>query len=361
MSELKSIVRAAAELRRAGKSFLCATVVRVKGAALRRLGARVLVHEDRWVAGSVTGGALERHVVERGFSRTHEGAPILTSFDATADDATRWGMALYGDGVVEVLLERLGTPSRVDPMLFLDACVRGQQRGALATVFRSASPDVRIGARVALCGDGAVTSEGMGEILRGRIAEDCRTTLGFGVPQVRTYTTYGQTVDALLEPVLPPPRIFVLGAGYDAIPLVDIARAVGWEVIVCDPLARWATSERFANADEVLLAPLEEVAIRIAASDRAMAVVMDHDYDIDRASLAMLLGSRARYIGVLGPRRRTAQMLADYGRTLGDDDRVRAPLGLDLGAETPQEIALAIVAEIQCVLARSAGSSLRAA
>ncbi len=360
MSELKAIVRVAADLRRAGKSFLCATVVRVRGAAFRRLGARALVVEDRWVAGSITGGAIERHVVARGFWRVEEGAPQLVAYDASADDATRWSLALGEGGAVEVLLERLGRPQHVDPILFLDTCLRGQQRGAIATVFRSASPDVRVGARIALAGD-AVTSAGVGEVLRGRMVDDCRIVVGAGVPQVRTYTTYGQPVEALLEPVAPPPRLFVLGAGHDVLPLVDVARAIGWEVIVCDPLARWATCERFPNADDVLLAPLEDVAKRIDASDRAMAVVMDHDYDVDRAALAMLLGTRARYIGVLGPLRRTQQMLAELGRALGDDDRVHAPIGLDLGADSPQETALAIAAEIQCVLARTTGVALRAA
>src|SRR5437763_5042938 len=112
MSELKAIVRAAADLRRAGKSFLCATVVRARGAAeprsLARLGARALVLEDRWIAGSITGGAIERHVVAKGFWRVEEGAPELVAYDANADDATRWSLALGADGAVEVLLERLG-------------------------------------------------------------------------------------------------------------------------------------------------------------------------------------------------------------------------------------------------------------
>jgi xanthine/CO dehydrogenase XdhC/CoxF family maturation factor len=245
-------------------------------------------------------------------------------------------------------------------MLVFDTCLHSQQRGAIATVFRSASPDVRVGARLALIGD-AVSCDGIGEILRGRIADDCRAVVGTRAAQVRTYTTYGQPVDALLEPVIPPPRLFVIGTAPDALPLVDVGRAIGWEVIVCDPLARWATCERFRSADEVLLAPLDELAKRIATSDRAMAVVMEHDYDVDRASLAMLLGSRARYIGVAGPRRRAQQMMADLGRSFGDDDRVHAPIGLDLGADTPQEIALAITAEIQCVLARTTGAALRAA
>ncbi|HEY8073846.1 MAG TPA: XdhC family protein, partial [Labilithrix sp.] len=97
MSELKAIVRAAGDLRRAGKSFLCATVVRVRGSAQLRPGARALVLEDRWIAGSIAGGAIERHVVAKGFSRVSEGAPQLVAYDASADDATRWSLALGGD------------------------------------------------------------------------------------------------------------------------------------------------------------------------------------------------------------------------------------------------------------------------
>jgi xanthine/CO dehydrogenase XdhC/CoxF family maturation factor len=360
MSELKAIVRAAADLRAAGKSFLCATVVRVEGAAFRRLGARALVVEDRWVAGSMAGGAIEQHVIAGGFKRVMEGAPALATYDGAADAATRYHFALGEGGVVEILLERLARPERLDPVLFLDGCLRGQKRGALATVFRTASIDVRVGARVALAGD-VVTSDGLGEVLRGKMVEDCRTVVGVGTPMVRTYTTYGQPVEALVEPVLPPPRVFVLGAGPDVLPLVDVVRAVGWEIFVCDPLARWATCERFAHADEVVIAPLAEIALRIAATDRAIGVVMDHDYDVDRAALAMLLGSRARWIGVLGPRRRTVHMLAEHGMAFGDDDRVHGPVGLELGAQTPQEMALAIVAEVQHVLAHGGALALRAA
>jgi xanthine/CO dehydrogenase XdhC/CoxF family maturation factor len=362
MSELKAIVGAAAELRKAGKSFLCATVVRASGAAFRRLGARVLIHEARRIAGSITGGALERHVVEGCLWRATEGEPVLASYDARADEATRWCLAIGGgDGAIEVLVERLGQPQRVDPLLFIEACLVGQRRGALVTVIRSAAPEVQIGARVSVAGDGTVVSEGLGEVLRARIVEDTRVVVGAGAPQVRTYSTYGEPVEALVEPIHPPPRLFVIGADHDALPLVEIGRTVGWDVVVCDPLARWATCERFVGADEVLLTSLDDVSARISASDRAMAVVMGHDYDLDRAALAMLLGSRARYIGVMGPRRRTAQMLVDLGRALGDDDRVRAPVGLALGADTPQEHALAIVAEIQGFIAYAAAASLRAA
>jgi xanthine/CO dehydrogenase XdhC/CoxF family maturation factor len=358
MSEMKAIVRAAGELRRNGRSFLVATVVRVKGSSYRRPGARMILAEDRWVAGSVSGGFLEGDVLRRGWWRTHEGAPVLVTYDASSDDETRWGLGLEWDGVVDVLLERVGRDvARVDPLAIMDRCHRSQERAAIATIWKSAAPEVRVGARVALTGDGAVVSEGVGEVLRERIAEDARCVIGAGAPLVKMYTTYGSAVDVLVEPIVPPPRLFVFGAGHDVVPVVDIARTVGWDVVVCDPLARWATQERFPQADQVLLATLPEIQRKIDATHRAMAVVMGHNYDEDRAALGMLLASRARYIGVLGPRRRAAQMMADLGLTLGSDDRVHAPVGLEIGSETPHEIALAMTAEVQGVLTQSAATS----
>lgn len=353
MSEMKAIVHATSQLRRSGRSFLVATVVRVRGSAYRRPGARMILAEDRWVAGSVSGGFLEGDVLRRGWYKTSEGKPVLVTYDATSDEETRWGLGLEWDGVVEVMLERVSpTVARVDPLAIMERCWRSQERAAIATVFKSAAPEVRVGARVALTGDGHVVSEGMGEVLRERIAEDCRSVMGAGAPLVKGYMTYGSPIEVLVEPIIPPARVFLFGAGQDVCPVVDVARSIGWDVIVCDALARWVTAERFKNADEVLLATLPEIQRRIDTSHRPMAVVMGHGYDEDRAALSMLIASRVRYIGVLGPRRRAAQMVADLGMTLEADDRVRVPVGLEIGAETPHEIALAIAAEIQSVIAR---------
>jgi xanthine/CO dehydrogenase XdhC/CoxF family maturation factor len=132
---------------------------------------------------------------------------------------------------------------------------------------------------------------------------------------------------------------------------------VGWETVVCDATARFATRERFAQADEILVAAPAAGAARADPSDRAMAVVMAHDYERDRACLAALLATRITYIGMLGPRRRTARMLEDLGIDRLDP-RVHAPVGLAIGAETPQEIALAIVSEAQSVLTRTSAIPL---
>jgi len=125
------------------------------------------------------------------------------------------------------------------------------------------------------------------------------------------------------------------------------------------PRSRVSIRQRFVRADEVLVGTSAELAARIDHCDRAVAIVMGHDYQLDREHLGMLLATRARYIGVLGPRARTTRMLEELGTGAADDPRIHAPLGLELGAETPQEIALAAIAEIQAVIARAPGSNLR--
>jgi xanthine/CO dehydrogenase XdhC/CoxF family maturation factor len=163
--------------------------------------------------------------------------------------------------------------------------------------------------------------------------------------------------DVLFEVILPPPHLFVIGTGHDAVPVVRLAKSLGWNVTVCARQIRVSIRERFAGC-EVLFGSPKDLAARIDTHERAFAVVMGHDFDADREHVAMLLASRTRYIGILGPRARTARMLADLGVDAGDP-RVHAPVGLELGAETPEEIALAIVAEIQSVLGKATATHLR--
>ncbi len=364
MSEAKALVRAAAELRAAGRPVLLATVVRVRGSAYRRPGARMLIGEDGWVAGSVSGGCLEGDVLRRGWWRTRDRPAAVVTYDATANDDLQWRLGLGCDGVVDVLVERLEPGGAADPLRFLEGCIESQRPGAMATVLRSDVPSVAVGARLLLDGAGAAEAVGVSP-LHERLLEDAAGVIARGgdrpEPRERRYVTEGgPSADVLLEPVVPPPRLFVFGAGHDVIPLVILARAVGWEVFVCDTAARPSTYARFAQADGVLVGPLERIRGRVDASDRAVAVVMGHHYERDREALAALLASKARYIGVLGPRRRTERMLGELSvDSAAADARVHAPVGLELGAESPQEIALAIVAEVQSVLAGASGAALR--
>ena len=350
----RAIVDAAARLRRNREPHLVATVVRVCGAAYRKPGARMLLTHFRWITSAISGGCLAGDIAKEAWARTQNGEPQLLTYDSAADsdDDIRSAFGLGCDGAVEVLIERAGAPGRLDPLAFASECLRTQRRGALVTVIRSRVPEIRIGTRVALQHGGEPVADPLAdEILTTAMIADARAALASGESCQRSYTSARGSVDVFVEAILPPPRLFVFGTGHDALPLVQLAHGLGWDVTVCTNEARASTQQRFSHADEVLVGTPAEHATRLAECDRAVAIVMSHRYETDRDDVGMLIGSRARYIGVLGPRARTTRMLAELG--VEDDPRVHAPVGLELGAETPHEIALAIVAQIQTVLHRA--------
>lgn len=359
----RTLIEAAAQLRALGEAHVIATVVRISGSAYRRPGARMLIAAGGWVAGGVSGGCLEADLVQKAWWHTENG-PALVRYDSTvaadADgDEVREAYGIGCGGVVEILLERADPSSRMDPIEIATRCRETQQRCAIATVFRSDVASLPIGTRIALAG-GTVElgTAALPAAVRGELVTLLQAILEHGRAANVTLELAGGVIDVLLEPVRPPPRLFVFGAGRDVIPLVQLARQIGWDVVVCTKHARNSLLDRLAGADEVVIAPPAELASRVAAADRGFAVVMTHSYQSDLECLAMLLDTKIGYIGVLGPRARTQHMLA----TLGADDRdprLHAPIGLALGAETPSEIALAIAGEIQASLAQAPVERLR--
>lgn len=360
MSELKSVLYAAARLRREKQPFLLATVVAVRGSAYRRPGARMIVTEQGARAGSVSGGCLEADIAKRGFWQTREGGPVVVRYDASADDDTRARLGVGCDGIVDVLLERPDAASLADPLELLRTTQELQRRGAMVTVIESARKDIPVGARVCvvegLPARSSLANAAFAEALETR----AQATLARGTTESCTYDTTSGPVTVLAEIVLPFPRLFALGTGHDVNPVMEIAHVLGWDVIVHDTQARLAVRERFLGADQFLIGTLEEVKTEVNRSHRALALVMAHDYERDRAAVKMLLASRAGYIGVLGARRRTDRILhAICAGATPYDKRLHAPVGLELGAESPREIALSIIAEAQASLTRASGRALR--
>jgi len=282
----------------------------------------------------------------------------MTSVDN--DDDIRSAFGLGCDGTVEVLLERAGVGGRIDALEFASRCLRSHKRGAMMTVFHSTDPAVRIGSRLAIAAGGELEqeSEPLDAKLRDAIDADLRGVIENGRAANRTYETANGRIEVLIEAVLPPPRLFLYGTGHDAVPVATLARAMGWNVIVCASEAKYSTRERFSMADEVIVGAPADVASRIAESDRAVALVMNHNCERDRESLQSLLGTKLRYVGVIGPRTRTQRLLRELGCD-DEDPRVVGPVGLEIGAESPQERALAIVAEIQAVLAGTPMADVR--
>lgn len=358
------MVTAADALRQDRKPFLVATLVSVRGSSYRRPGARLMIAEDRWVAGSISGGCLERDLVRRAWWCLGDGQAALVTYDSTSDDDDLgWGIGLGCNGVVELLLERTGEGRPVDSLAFIRRCVRDEKIGALVTIFRAPGRDQALGACLAMAGDGRVVSRShlvdAGDLasLESRACRALNTVGPAGT------VTLPSGIEALIEVIEPPPHLFVMGAGPDAVPLVRAARSVGWTITVWATQSRRDAERQLSEADHISSGAATTLASAVAAAHRPMAVVMTHNAERDCEALAMLLPSTCRYVGVLGPRRRTERLLATLDATGGSRPphatKLHAPVGLAIGAETPDEVALSIVAEIQAVLAGDTAKQLR--
>ena len=372
MSE-RLIIEEAARLHIAGEEFLIATVVGVRGAVDRRPGARMLLTHDRRVAGSVSGSFFGTAVARKCWGLTKGGTPAVVTYaartrfdpndvDADLNDEERYedaedGIGFGDDGAVDVLVERADRGARPDVFTFLEHCLRDQQRGALATVFRSSDPDIaEVGARVGVrAGDNSrpVASDRIDSALQAWIVSDASNVIAYGESRIKQYAVRNNAVDVLIESVVPPPRIFILGAGHDAILVAQLARTIGWEVIICATHEQPGVREMFAGvADHFVFEDFYDLAPRIASADRAAAIVMSHNYQNDRDALAMLLDSDTLYIGMIGPRVRIRRMLGDLGLTdVPLDDRLHTPVGFEAGMETPQSIALSVITAVQAAFA----------
>ena len=346
MTERQLIVNAFRSLK-AGERAALATIVSVEGSSYRRPGARMLITENGKSTGVLSAGCFERDVCERAQKVMSTGAPALVRYDTTTDEDIVWGLGLGCNGVVHVLIEPVN--ERVAGLMQLLAeCAESESPGAIATVFQ-AQGDVSIGTTALLFPDGTID----GEFIAPSIFDDLVEVV---ISNSSTTKQYGG-VEVFLEVVQPRPRLVIFGAGFDVLPVVSLAKNLGWHTSVVDTRARVSSIEQFQDADAVWLCRPEDVSTQIMISERTAVVVMTHNYLHDQELLRQLLPLPLRYLGCLGPKRRTERLMEELGTR--PVDHLHAPIGLDIGAETPEEIALSIVSEIKAVLAQRPGAQLR--
>ena len=319
MKELQAIVRRLTDpALKEGPPFVLATLVTVEGSSYRRAGARRLFVPGGEIIGSISGGCLEEDVSAHARVVAETGRPVLATYDTTSENDLIWGTGAGCHGVVRVLLEPLrGAPEWIQ---VLAGHLAAGQPTDLAVIWQNSG--------------GAP----LGTLLAGQL--EPRRAAGAAI--------FRQTV-------APTPTLFIYGAGDDAPPLVRGAKELGWKVVVADPRPAFASGARFPEADLLVTGPAEELVARTAPDARDCAVVMTHHYIHDTPILRNLLRRPLAYLGLLGPRSRADRILADLAAaglalTPEERERLRAPVGLDLGAEAPEEVALSILAEMQAVL-----------
>ncbi|MBI4541488.1 MAG: XdhC family protein [Gemmatimonadetes bacterium] len=340
MTELDSLITAIAECKTG--SPVLATLMKVAGSAYRGAGARMLIRPDGTLVGAVSGGCLEKDLAAHSEQVRAAGCPKVVSYDLTQDDDAPWGLGMGCHAVLDVLLEPLAAGEPPAHLDFIAAQLERREPAVVATLFRAPpAAAVPVGARLMMSADGRVQGDLVGGALGGSVRTDAARVLREERSDAVSYRIEGGEAEALIEFVPQPVALVACGDGNDAPPLAALAGALGWQA-------------RIVRKDDPL-GPLD---------DRTAVVLMTHNYARDLALLEALLPSRARYIGVLGPHSRTEQLLDDLrGSGHAPNDvrlaRVHAPVGLDIGAETPAEVALSIVAEIRAVFAGRQGGALR--
>lgn len=315
-------------------------------------------------AGLISGGCLENDARERAQEVMAEGAARLVTYDSTAPADIIFGLGLGCSGIVQVLIEPLTAGDEGDFLAFLSACVSRRQVGRVATVFQS--DDFPLSARLLRWPDGRVTSTCGDDALSSALLQTFLDTASRRTAGRSVELPDGRSARVLIEAIAPSPSLTIFGAADDAIPVVQLAKLLGWHVTVIDARPAYATPERFPTADAVLCLRPEALLAspRVMLPPESLILIMTHNYTHDRALLRVLLPRESSYLGILGPKARTLGLLDDLaseGITFTEEAlaRLHGPAGLDVGSETPEEIAVSIVGEMQAVLAQREGGALR--
>ncbi len=354
MRELRDILTSLAVLRARREPAALATITRVNGSTYRRAGARLLIRQDGTTVGSISGGCLEGDVAEAAREVMESGQPRLLTYDLTADDDAVWGLGLGCNGAIDVFVEPVRPEAGLNIAALLQDTIDRRRSAALATLITSSSGGAAVGSRLFVPADGQATGSLGDPALDAKVVAMARSQIAARQSAIVPLEAPGAGGDLFIEVLTPPIPLLVCGAGHDTLPLVRLAHGLGWWVMVADSRPAFATRDRFPEADEVFLAEDREVPTAVRIDRDTFAVVMTHNFLHDLELLRGLLQTPARYIGLLGPRARTDKLLAELakqGQGLDDAQRARlhGPVGLDTGADSPEEIALSIVAEILAV------------
>jgi xanthine dehydrogenase accessory factor len=363
---VRDILSKVAKWWEAGETFGLATVVRTFRSAPRDPGAAlaVLSSGDNEVIGSVSGGCVEGAVYELSIDVCQDGSPVLHTYGVSDDDA--FAVGLTCGGILDIFVERISKESFPELGEIAAAVERGEPV-AVATVI--GGPGQAGARRVIWAGDargrsggdadegtwhsGASGTLGSGSRLDAAVDDDVRGMLAQGLTGIRRYGAHGERrgdeLSVFVNSFAPPPRMLVFGAIDFAAAVARVGKFLGYHVTVCDARKVFATASRFPDADEVIVEWPHRFLAGTSIDSRTVICVLTHDPKFDVPLLEVALRTPAGYIGAMGSRRTHDDRLArlrEVGLTEDELARLRSPIGLDLGARTPEETAVSIAAEL---------------
>jgi len=364
LKELQDIVNAFNMAVKTGRQTALATVVLVEGSSYRRAGARMLVTDDGQLTGAISGGCLEGDALRKARLAMAHTRPMLVTYDTTDDDDAKFGVGLGCNGIIHILIEPIDPDKEDTPISLLKQFLSKREPVVLITMFslkeRQASQP---GTCLLMCNDKQTRGSIPDNEIKTALLRDAAEVLANGNSVTKTYV-YGNGYTCFIELLRPAVSLMIFGAGNDAIPLVQFANVLGWQVTLVDGRANYAVPQRFPSVNKILIAKPEQVLPQLYFDDRTVVVLMTHNYNYDMAMLQQLLPLQLPYVASLGPKKRLQRMLTelkDNGIIITTEqlNSIYGPAGIDIGSENADEIALSIIAEIQAVLNNRTVSSLR--
>lgn len=323
--------------RNEGKPIALATVIQTWGSSPRRAGSRMGISLDGRMTGSVSGGCVENAVVEAGIESLKTGRPRLLRFGVA--DETAWEVGLACGGNLEVFVQPL------DSYFFQKFSSILEEEMPIAHAFVIRGAENLLGREV-LLSDGGIIASSLGNEWDEAVFKAGTEALFHGAPRRAQFT---EAMEVFLDVILPPPTLIVVGGVHIAIALLSLAKTLGYRTILIDPRKAWGSQERFPHVDQLIQAWIGDAFAKINITRSTAIAMLTHDPKLDDPALKIALKSPAFYVGALGSKithaKRRERLLND-GVSEAQLSRLRAPIGLDIGAQTPEEIALAIMSEV---------------
>ncbi len=338
-----------------GQPMVLATVYETIGSTYSKAGHRILIAASGQYQGLVSGGCLEGDLAERARAVVEKAQATPVTYDMRGEADELFGLGVGCDGLIRVLLQPLLPSQDYQPFASIARHLLANRPAAVATVIESARPGVAPGATV-IVQAGAREAWNVDPAVADRLAGESERLLGSGEAHFAKDESGLGVLYARLKPV---PKLLLLGAGLDAVPLVNMAADLGWRVTVADHRPAYLERGGFERAERAIHVVPRTLAATVPLAEFDAIIVMSHHLVTDRTYLSQLGDVGARYIGVLGPRARKERLLAGLEETSASlRGRLKGPVGLDIGADSPESIALSVLAELQATLAGATVKSL---
>lgn len=362
MKEFDSIVDAYRNSKSMNQRVALATVVKVDGSAYRRPGARMLVTESGELVGAISGGCLEGDALRKAQTVIFQQKSMVVTYDTTDEDDQKFGIGLGCNGIIQVLIEPVDFDDPNNPVALLEKTIQTRSVSwIVTTVSLENQRSEQIGTfGIFLDNQFIGKPETVSKDLLNLVLEKVNYLIGnqeFATQNISNTDGFF----TFIEPIRPAIRILLFGAGNDTIPVARMADLLGWQVVLFDGRKNHATKQRFGTVNQIVVGPADSVLDGFDFDPFTVALLMTHNFDYEAVILEKLQAENLPYIGILGPKKKSQKLierLAGKGIAVSQEN-LYAPLGLDIGAEGSEEIALSVLSEIRTVLNRKKPIHLR--